>query len=261
MSEGEPRFSLKAPFLKWGEPGMAINLKAAGEALPERYNKLQRMIRHTSDAHSVHSDLAIAYDMMLSLPTLVEMSRRQDHQPNWASNAALAAFNSAIILYVRATKTSSNHRTAFDILKGLSSDQRASHEKMCDLRDDAIAHYGPGEGYGGPVWQWEGMYLPLDRHDDLRIMKVSRRVFQQTQLEGELTRLIHRVMLLADANLQKRDASLVAEMNKQGADQDLIEHFNLFKVSMTEIFEGNAAAAQAAMSGDRVGRNTGHMEH
>lgn len=53
----------------------------------------------------------------------------------------------AILFYARGLKTRSQTRRTFDIRAKLDDEGKAAHKKICELRDDAIAHFGSGTHY------------------------------------------------------------------------------------------------------------------
>ncbi|CAN5320242.1 hypothetical protein BH10PSE1_BH10PSE1_00920 [soil metagenome] len=55
-----------------------------------------------------------------------------------------AAYLSALILYVRATERRSNHKPRPDYESTYSPEERKEHGHLSRLRDDALAHWGPG---------------------------------------------------------------------------------------------------------------------
>ena len=65
----------------------------------------------------------------------------------------------AIILYARATKTSSYHRLQVDVHQQFTKEQLSDHQEFCGLRDDAIAHYGKAKHSDGIPWIEEKVLL------------------------------------------------------------------------------------------------------
>lgn len=239
------------------ETGLAIDLKAAVDALSKDYAIIARLIQQTSDAHSIYTDLATARDMMRTLPGIINTAKRETESPNWASDCALALLNTAIILYVRATKSSSRHRRSFDLRSKLSSEQKVIHDKLCSLRDDAIAHFGPGNLPGGLTWQIEGIFIPLDRPDDLRIMTGSRRIFQQQELQDELTLQLDQTLVLAKSEVDIRNNRLVDALNSNIGDKQLFAILRAHRVNLREFFDGENTRDQA-LGGLRRGVISGH---
>lgn len=236
----------------------AIDLIAAGANLSEEYRRLRKLIQQTQDANSIHSDLSIARDMLVGLPLIQQVAQQSKQRPNPASDAALAMLICSIILYVRATKTSSRHRGSISFKKSFSEAEKAMHTRICELRDDAIAHFGPGESYGGPAFQVEGLFIPLDRPDELKIMMASRRIFKQRQLQTDLLRQIEVAQGIAHTEAQRRNSMLVEELNQRVGDEGLTDFFHQYTVDLDSFFE---AASEQALAGVRAGRRSGIMDH
>jgi hypothetical protein len=91
-----------------------------------------------------------ALDVLLQAPTA-----RDDYAKIITESALL---NNALVLYVRATKTTSELRDRFDLRSRFSEEERVAHKELVDLRDRAIAHFGTGGSYSGE-WQAELVVL------------------------------------------------------------------------------------------------------
>lgn len=87
-----------------------------------------------------------------TVTTLAELDRESREkessetfvQDHWIALMSHAAYLSAIILYCRATERRSNHKPKPDYEASYTKEQRAEHEYLVRLRDDAMAHWGPG---------------------------------------------------------------------------------------------------------------------
>ena len=91
----------------------ALDLTSLATKIPDKYLVLKKKINRLVSAHSIRTDLEVALDMLNSLEIAqfqAEQSIADGEPRSWQSDACLAMLNSAIILYVRATKTSSKHR-------------------------------------------------------------------------------------------------------------------------------------------------------
>jgi len=120
-----------------------VDLVQFANQLPKKHKDLAHKIRHLRDVQSIHTGLRIAQDFASSI-SAIRHSALSAERNELTENIMLALLNSAIVFYVRATKSGSRHRRTFDLRSGFSADQRADHATLCDLRDDAIAHFGPG---------------------------------------------------------------------------------------------------------------------
>jgi hypothetical protein len=238
--------------------GSAIDLKAASEKLNESYPKVSGLIRQLSSAHSIRSDLGMALDMLGALDKVLVVASELGEK--WASDTALALINSTVVFYVRATKTHSHHRGSIAFDKEFTSDEQEIHNKLVRLRDDAIAHFGPGEEYGGPTWQREGVFLPIDQPDDMRVMTVSRRIIMQKELQMRMKKQIHRALLIAEKITQQRNSRLIEHMNDIAGDIAFSEILNQHLINLTDFFETDEARDHA-IGGLRRGRRSGVVEY
>lgn len=74
-----------------------VDLLAAAADLSAEYPKIAHMIMCLRDAHSAHTDLATALDMVESSPDASNVAELHI----WAQHAAMAMLQMAVILYVR----------------------------------------------------------------------------------------------------------------------------------------------------------------
>lgn len=189
-------------------PVPAIDLDAAADGMPSRHKAVANAIRHYRDAHSAHTDLTTAYDMLLSVS---DMAKAADGSNAAARIAVPALIYTAVLLYVRATKTSSKHRTALNITNQFSVAEAAIHAELTELRDDALAHYGPGGA--GHVWNEERVLLPLDRADDARIVVASKRSAYTPGFVRRVTPQVHRGMILFQKEMLRREEKLQSHLD------------------------------------------------
>lgn len=242
------------------KPGKALDLLAAAQRMPAKYAKIAGMIRAASSAHSIRTDLETALDMLTALDTTLTVARSANGSRSWAADASLGLINAIVVLYVRATKSSSRHRRAIDFRKHYNEDQLELHARLCRLRDDAIAHFGPGNEYGGSPWQIEAVFLPVDRRDDAKIMTGSRRVIEQRQLQDELLKQLHRALMIAEKEAQRRISDLTDELNSSLADDELRNLLWDHEIDLVDFFE-SPEERDRVMGGTRMGHATGYVRH
>lgn len=230
-----------------------IDLLAAADAAPLEHKKFSQLVRRLKDANSAHTDLATAHDMI----TMAEDIRLQGETSNrFFDRGVMALIYSAVVLYARATKTQSRHRGTLDLRRMFTDSERLVHEEICLLRDDAIAHFGPGKSDDAPTWHEEAVFIPLDRPDDYRIVPVSIRMVFSDEWLRRLSRQIHRAMILSLRVLRKRDEQVVEALHDTfDSDDSFAEFLNKFVVNADEFF-GSADRAARVLAGDRVGRLT-----
>jgi hypothetical protein len=165
-----------------------VNLRLIAEEVKTEpgYRIFVDRVRRYGDSMSVLGDLAQAR-------ALLEASRREA-----MSNAdgdegeqlkAGALLSQAIIIYSRATKSRSRHRSFVPVQKGMPGNLRAIHDRVVRLRDDAIAHYGPGPGPGGRHWSKETVVLRIDGSTASLVLPYSHSTYQE-DLSAEIGRLV-----------------------------------------------------------------------
>jgi len=227
----------------------AIDLAAAVPDLAAKFPKLAKMIAQFRDTQSARSDLTSAFDM---IGAIAQAAQAADQGEDWAGRSVPALLIAAIILYSRATRTSSDHRSTLDLYHLFSDTEREAHTWLCNLRDDALAHYGPGPSFGGASWHGEHVLLPLDRPQDVRILHATRRVTATDEVMDIGQRQIHRALMLAQRIAEKREEALVDELNRaMHTDGGLADILNAHKVDMAALF-GEHEIGDAIFNGDRI---------
>jgi hypothetical protein len=164
-------------------------LAGAARGEPE-YCIFEERVRRYGDAMSILADLADARRMLDALarpePTKAS-SAAADRDRHVTANALLSQ---AIILYARAAKSRSRHRTFVPLQRGMPPELRLIHDKVVQLRDDAIAHFGPGTGPGGRHWAKETVVLRIDGSVATLVLPYSRSTYQDD--------LAHQLGILVD---------------------------------------------------------------
>lgn len=189
---------------------IAIDLEKLAEALPPAYAPLAGKIRRCRDTHAVHSDLMHAAEMVDSVGPAFEAAQSGTA---WAQKAVPALMHNAIILYARATHSGSDHRSRINLTKHFDADQMALHNRLIALRNDALAHYGPGEITGGFAWNEERLLIALGPPNHGSIMAASRRVGYAPYLPSQMATHIAQVLSLARREVERRDADLANALN------------------------------------------------
>lgn len=159
-----------------------INLSAlAGRLRSEnRYMRLAGLIDKAVNVGSLHSDMMMAAESMTALRSVLAIpTEPNDHQKLITESSLL---NNAIILYVRATKTKSKIRAGFDLRSKFSQKEMVVHQELCDIRDDAIAHFGLGGSYVGE-WQAEIAILQIKGDDGLPAVLTRRQTIDRILCE------------------------------------------------------------------------------
>jgi hypothetical protein len=231
---------------------MAIDLAAAAAALPEHHKALAKKILRSRDAHSAHTDITCALDMAQSVRPAHDAA---EGGLQWAAHAVLSLTISAVVLYTRATKTRSDHRGTLNLDGKFDPAQRMMHERIVALRDDCVAHYGPGDAGGGLRLNEERILVPLDRVSDSRVMMASKRLAFVPRFTMELEQHLCRVAILVQAEVERRDNTLADALNAAGAEDPFLPAlFQDHLVDLDEMFAEHPAAR--CLDGSRYGLHT-----
>ena len=217
----------------------ALDLLSLSHALPRDQGKLRGLIERFASAASIRNDLRSVIEMLNSLDVVQREMQAQGSNgaEHWSSSATLALMNYAILLYVRATKTKSRHRRGFDFRGHYDAKELELHTHFSNLRDDAVAHYGPGDTLQGESLHKDVLFFPLIDPDDTRLMFGSRRILKFEIEQAKLRQLAHRALMIAERVRQERDHALVNEINNLMEKNDpMIEELRHHIVDLSEIF-------------------------
>jgi len=151
----------------------AYNLTALAQRLLKEGRKLDlaNKILGAVDARSIAVDLTIALEACDALAFSLDNAMQQPANFRETTEAALLSY--LVILYARATKSSSDIRKQYDPRPKFNADEKQVHTELCDLRDQAIAHFGRGGSYTGD-WTVELAILDIDH--TVRAAVVTRRL-------------------------------------------------------------------------------------
>lgn len=237
-----------------------IDLAAAADSLPDEHKTLKHRIKQLRDSHSIQTDLTLAVEFIGTMQALKKNAAAKN-AGGIAQNAFLALFYSSLLLYVRATKTQHDHRASFDFRAEYNDDQKIKHDVLCDLRDKALAHYGPGGRYVGPAFQKEGVFIPYYEGTHGRIMNASHRLIIQPELISSLQQMTHRALMISERRTQALNQKVVDLVNTT-AQQDA-ELLPLLRQHITDLstFLGSEEAAHEVMTGSQVGYHRGTVNH
>ena len=220
-----------------------------------RSKRLKNSILQAKDTASIRSDLAVAFDFVTTAEHIFENAQNSEVEEA-SENCSLSLLYSSIILYARATKTSSNSRRTFDFISQLDGNEIVIHGEICKLRDDAVAHFGPGEIQQGLCWHKEGVFL-ANNGDGLVVMTASSRLVLSRQLLAKLKMQINRLLILSDRMAQSKNLALVNLINKMTEeDPEIVNAMSKFWIDPVDFF-GTQNAVNVALSGHRVGARRG----
>jgi hypothetical protein len=149
--------------VRGGDDPQAMGLKPVARFdLVRLARDLQAERRHPGLVEAVERAAAIGTtrdDLRVALASLEHIARIQDARTNGGAPTIDAhdtlimgaLFTQAVILYARATTTKGARRKLLGEAR-LSASDRATHKEAMRLRDEAIAHFGRGEGLAeGPI--------------------------------------------------------------------------------------------------------------
>lgn len=167
------------------DPAPEIDLRQAARVLgrDRRFKKFADLVSRYFDVVSARLDIEYAQKQLglgatISNPgtqPLLE-ERRQDEGQALTVGALVT---SAIILYGRATQTTSKHRRPIPIVSRYDDQQKAAHDRLLRLRNDAIAHYGPAEDHIDGYWAREKITLSVGGEGPTLHHRYSRANYRQ----------------------------------------------------------------------------------
>lgn len=240
-------------------PDSTINLTALSDRLfaERRLLPLADKIRRARDLRSLSVDLEIALESLDALDALWETQMANDDFKKKTMESAL--LNNALVLYVRATKTTSKERGGFDLLSRFSEEEKASHKELADLRDHAIAHFGSGGSYGRE-WQAELVVLQFKGEAAkpaviTRRKMVDRKLAKRTRKQIEVALALLRVLTL------EKLEEVTNEINQAVAKYpDFHKELSLHPLNLN-IFLTSDEAGDAARSSFDQGYMKGTLTH
>ncbi|MES1156608.1 MAG: hypothetical protein ABUL73_02405 [Alphaproteobacteria bacterium] len=191
------------------------NLSALADRLffEKRLLPLAHKIRRARDLHSLSADLAMAIESLDALEA-VEVEMKNPKAPDDLAKIITqsALLNNAVVLYARATKTTSKKRGGYDLWSRFSEEEKVTHKELTDLRDEAIAHFGTGGSYRGE-WQAELVILQ-SRGEETKPGVTTRR----KTLDRDLVQRARKQIQMAHDHLRelaiKKLDKVTAELNK-----------------------------------------------
>lgn len=193
-------------------PDATYNLTAMADRLflEKRLMPLVGKIQRARDLHSIGSDLTMALESLDALIALLETPAAGNDFARTSTESAL--LNNAVMLYARATKTTSDERGGFDLRPKFNDEELAIHNELTGLRDKAIAHFGSGGSYLGE-WQAELVILQF-QGDEVRPAVVTRRQIIDRKLVERARRQSQTAMLLTRALSLEKLNEVTDELQK-----------------------------------------------
>ena len=240
---------------------VTIDLSKLQQAVVKEDRPLAGAILGLIDTHSIKTDLCLADDQIRTLALeLDEALSAEAGSP--AQSCAMALLASAINLYARAMKTTSNHRKTFDRTSKLSGDEKLDHDFICKLRDDAIAHFGPGPHSKGYPWHQDGAFAFWDSNGgSLQVFTTSKRKVAERDVVSRIQRQIHRALMLVERDIQERNKDVTGRIANAIIDGRLPRStLKACECDMKQFF-GDDEAARHVWESDRLGHAKGTAHH
>jgi hypothetical protein len=221
-----------------------IDLAKLAQELPEGFEEVRRLIGRTLDLNSARTDLRIAADQAAqALSLLQEPVASEPYE-----DMMLALTSSAVIYYARATKSQSNHRRTFDIRSHFDDAERKGHEFLCKLRDDALAHYGPGELPEGAKLRSDHLLVSPDG----KLVAISRHAFSTEQLSEMIFKQAQRASFIMQRLFHGEETRLVEALNQLALEPAAKPATRAARVEMGAAI-GDEKVASQILAGPRVG--------
>lgn len=126
---------------------LLFDLNKLAGLLPKRgdYLKIRGLIKQAADVQSAIRDLETSQKILGMLAQLDAPyngpPRPQQIEVGLTGQSLLTT---AVLMYVRATKSESKHRNTLQVAQSYTPELLRLHRKLSELRDNAIAHFGPG---------------------------------------------------------------------------------------------------------------------
>lgn len=240
-------------------PDSTFNLTALADRLfaEKRLLPLADKIRRARDLHSLTADLEMALECLDVLDTLLMAPTATDDFEKIITESAL--LSNALVLYVRATKTTSRERDGFDLRSRFGEEERVVHKELSDLRDHAIAHFGSGGSYSGE-WQTELVVLQF-KGNAAKPGVVTRRKTVDRKLAKRARKQIGAAHMLLRALSLEKLGEVTDELNKAAAeDPEFHREISRHPLNLN-IFLASSDAAEMVRSSFVRGYAKGSVRH
>jgi hypothetical protein len=234
-----------------------FNLTALSDRLfdEKRMLPLAGKIRHARDLASIHTDLIMAIESLDALDQLFSEPPSDDFSRQITEFSLLI---NAVLLYARATKTTSKERVQFDILAKLTDAEKIVHQELVDLRDEAIAHFGSGGSYLG-MWHVETVILqPSDQ--GLRVGVSTRRQIRDKKLAARARMQIEKAKALVQTASMKKIAEVTTDLSSMTVEEIEKEIFS-HPINLDIMLSSPDAAATVRSAANQGGYSKGVVRH
>ncbi len=215
------------------------DVSAYAEALPsgtKEAEQLKAAVKNARGAQAEVNDLRRAEQMMRMLDALdlggvgraKALVFEQDEEDGIVGQALYVA---AIVIYVRATERRSNHKPKPEYESAFSAQQLEDHQFILRLRDDALAHWGPGPDRHG------------QKHHSIAVVADGETIgtrWSGANYRGEIAKIIHDLsttcLSVSEAKLQDATALVVKRLDAQ---VEKVGAITLPELDQKAFFEGD----------------------
>jgi hypothetical protein len=220
-----------------GEARMnVVDFARVADRLPDSHKVVRQLIRDTSALHSAHTDLKMAHDFAVRF---IEMDQADELPRSFVEDCGLALLCSAIVFYTRATKSQSDHRKTFDMRAQMDDLEKGRHDMLVRLRDDAIAHYGPGDLGSATVREDWLFFSPVH----LKPLGVSRNIAGSRNLAHVIREQSQRAVILTQRLFEMKQGRLVDQINDLAEDETFLAAWDAGEIRLADAV-GEQMAAQ-----------------
>lgn len=234
-----------------------FNLTALADRLfrEKRLPQLAHAIQRARDLYSLATDLKHALESLDAIDALGDVA--SDDFRGVITQSAL--MNNALVLYARATKTTSKERRGFDLATRFSAKQKVVHQELCDLRDRAIAHFGSGGSYRGE-WQAELVVLQVKGREARPGLITRRKTLDKLLVQRAREQIEAASAHLAVATTEKFN-ELSAELDRAADDApEFFKEVERHPLNLN-VFLASPDAADVARASFDQGQAKGAVKH
>jgi hypothetical protein len=240
---------------------IVVDLRQLSIAIEDSDRALSGAIKALLDAHSAKTDLCLADDQIRLLASSLDQVFEAD-AGSIAQSSGMALLASAIVLYARSMKTSSDHRKTFDWSSHFSDQEKCDHDFICQLRNDAIAHFGPGPVSRGFPWHQDGAFAYWNASKgSLQVFTASKRKVAERDAVARIQRQIHRAVIIVGVDIKERNQAVSLGIS------DAVNAGRLNPLTLQNCacdlddFFGDKNATGLIDSGERFGHKIGVAHH
>lgn len=239
---------------------IAFDLTEFAATLPGGTKERERFkaaVRACKGIHVDLIDLRSAQGMLAILAEMTAACRKQGRGLSPSEGlAARALIVSAVIHYCRATQTKSNHKPRADFAKAYSPTELLAHQQVQKLRDDALAHWGPGGDGTGHSWHDNRVVFARGDNEREGIANPSYTTNSSAEIAQRLSNLLTTAIGTAGDGLKaKRDEVYASLGALLAADDTMRERAMSFRFDPAEFFRGRTELIAAFWAAEDAAAN------